>query len=215
MLGMGIQSKLAESTIKLQESQAKLNEAQATKTSGPDTGKVLAETDNIMQGLDNLREDWVIKRLQQTMMNIDNYEKQASQADRLKSIEYNAQQALNTLEILKNEHQISDATIQEKIEIIRQHAIEAALRNHLTAAQTKLTDQQITKLAEDIKQGWAKIAIETRGMSQKDRELNIKQFEANIKAQYPTIWQVGGHTLTNMEDLLNKLFNESTLPKIK
>lgn len=157
IMGMGIAAMQAAAQVKVLESQANLNNTQAKKLSGVDTTEAQARIDNLMQGLDNLKEDWVIKRLQQTMMNMQNWEQQATQADRLRTITYNADQAFHALGVLKNEHKISDATIEDKIKIIQREAIFMALKNELTTSQRQLTDQELMNRVNDILISWEKI----------------------------------------------------------
>jgi hypothetical protein len=168
MGGMGIQAGIAEAQIENLKAQTHLTEVEAQKAAGVDTSKVSQDIEesktrqeSLLQGIDVQKEDWVIKRLQQTMMNIQNYEQQKSQTDRLQTIQYNAQQAYNALEILRNESKVSDATVNDKIKIVQQEAIGAALKNFLTQAQTAKTgsdiqvnNEQIQKMANEIMMNW-------------------------------------------------------------
>ena len=106
-VGMGIQLGLMKAQKENIEADTAVKQANAAKTAGVDTKEASARIDNLMQGLDNLREDYEIKRLQQTMMNIENYEKQTSQGDRLDYIEFQTRSALRSLQTLENEGKIS------------------------------------------------------------------------------------------------------------
>lgn len=160
--GMGIQLGLMNAQKENIEADTALKQADAAKTAGVDTKEAGARIENLMQGLDNLREDYEVKRLQQTMMNIENYEKQSSQEDRLNYIKYETQSALRSLQTLKNEGKISDATIGERIQIVQQQAIGAMLQNQLTQSNIQVNDQQIKASANKIMQDWEGLSNELK-----------------------------------------------------
>lgn len=172
-VGMGIQLELMKAQKENIEADTANKQASAEKTAGVDTGKVIAETDNLMQGLDNLREDYEIKRLQQTMMNIENFEKQATQGDRIDYIEYQAKTALRSLLTLNNEGKISDETISQKINIVKADAIGAILKN-------KATIEQINQIKENIKQGW-------KGLSLEEQKVEIQKMLGDLQVDYAPI----------------------------
>ena len=86
-------------------------EIEANKLEGVDTNKAEQEIENLKQGYDNLRMDYEIKQLDITMKNIQNYEQQQSQADRLQTIENNAKQGVQLLTKMSNEAKESTATL--------------------------------------------------------------------------------------------------------
>lgn len=174
-MGIGLQMGMMEAQKRVLETQADKNEAEANKTKGVDTQESIARTDNLMQGLDNLRADFEIKRLQQTMMNIENYEKQASQGDRLDYIEYQTKTALRMLKTLNNEGKISDATIGEKIQIVQNEAIYGILKNELTKASTDKTLSDIDVNKQRIKESIQKLMIEWDSLSNENRKVQLQR----------------------------------------
>lgn len=188
-VGMGIQLELMKAQKENIEADTKGKLAEVPKTE--------AETSNLLQGLDNLREDYQIKRLQQTMMNIENYEKQASQEDRLDYIEYQTGTALRSLQTLKNEGKISDETVRSKIDIIKAEAIGAILKN-------RLTTEQITQVKESIKQGW-------EGLTQGEQKIKldgvikqVEQMNTTDKTTIPMYYHDKGEISNIIERILNR-----------
>lgn len=206
MTGMGIQSamniKLMEQQAEVLKSQANLNNVEAAKKAGVDTKLVEAQTENAWQGLENARNANDIQRLQKTMMNIENYEKQASQHDRLDYITYQAKIAAKTLLSAGAQANVDQSTINEKIKIIQQQAIGAVLQNELTQNQINLTKEQITKISNEIAQGW-------ENLSQNDRRIKLQSWEDEIKAQFPGIGQVGGKLMNNVLEGIDEIFRNS------
>lgn len=172
---MGMQLGLLDAQKKNIEADTKVKEADAQNKAGVEREATQAKANLLAQELDNSREDYNIKRLQQTMMNIQNFEQQKSQGDRLQQIEALSETALKQLRLIANQTQISDATIQEQIQLIQRHAIGAALQNELTRTQKagiqstiKVNDQQINNFIQNNMREWDK-------MSQTNKELAIKQ----------------------------------------
>lgn len=219
-MGIGIgqtimQAKLTEAQIKNIEADTNKKNVEAGKTGGVDTEEAKARIENLAQTTDNMREEWQIKRLQQKLMHIDAFEKQASQEDRLKQIELGAQQAAQQLKILSADAEVKQETKDELIKLTQLQIAESLVRMRAQESGIQLNKEQMNKMAQDIQQGWAKLANETRGLAQKDKEIAIKKFEAEIKAAYPGLWNVAGKVITDTERLLNKAFNEQTIPTIK
>lgn len=174
MTGMGLQMGMMKAQLANLEADTEKKRAEAEATAGVQTDvgrqqieESKARQQTIMQGLDNMREDYNVKRLQQAMMNMENYEKQASQADRLDYIAIQAKSAERSLQTLKNEGKISDLTITDKIKLIKEEAIGAVLKNALTGATTAATQQKINESIQTIMQNWDK-------MSQYNKEIMIK-----------------------------------------
>lgn len=175
MIGMGLQARMQEAQIKLAEATARKTDVEADKIGGTDTEESKARIENLLQGVDNARQQHEIQKLEITLKNIENYEKQASQIDRLDYIEYQTRQAMKQLQIVENEAYISSATMEDKIKIVARTAIGAALQNVLTKEQTgkvksdiRVNEQQINNFVQQNMREWDK-------MSQQNREIAIKQ----------------------------------------
>lgn len=182
MMGMGLQLQLMQAQKRVLETQADKNEADANKTKGVDTQEGVqrmeeskTRIDALLQGIDNAKQQNTIQKLEITLKNMENYEKQASQEDRLDFIEYQTKIAAKQLKLLTNEGQISDATMGDKIKIVAQEAIGSVLRNTLTTATTNKTiadtdtaRQRTRQIANDIMRDWDK-------MSFSEREIKVKE----------------------------------------
>lgn len=160
--GMGLTNamnlQLMEQQKELLEAQTEKTKAEAEKTAGVDTEAVKQNIENQFQGLQNLKQEYEVKKLDITMKNIENFEKQASQADRLQYIKTQSQIALAQLHSLKNDNKISDETLNANITKVKQEAIQAGLKNILTQKQIHKTDAEINEISQSIMQNWDKIA---------------------------------------------------------
>lgn len=161
MMGMGMQLQLLQAQKKVLETQADKNTAEANATKGVDTAlknQSIAESqqrvENLMQGLDNMKQDYEVKRLEIAMKNMENFEKQATQSDRLSYIKTEARTAIENLKSVAAEANIDTATVADKIKIIQQQAINSVLQNINIQATTRKTDQEISQIANNIMINW-------------------------------------------------------------
>lgn len=205
-IGMGIQAglqmQMQQAQIELARSQANKNDVEAAKTAGVDTKLAEANVENAWQGLENARNANDIQRLQKTMMNIENYEKQASQEDRLDYIALQTRMATKALVSAGAQAQVDVASIDSRIKIIQQEAIGAAIRNELSKAQITLTQEQVKKISADIAQGW-------EGLSQNNRRIKLQAWGDEIKAQFPGVSQVIGKLGNTLLEGIDEIFNAS------
>lgn len=169
MIGMGLNMQLLKAQKEVLETQAQKNKAEADKTAGIDTTVATSQNESILQGVDNLRQDYELKKLDVTLKNITNYEQQASQGDRLRYIATQTQTAIQQLGILGNDKKISDATVQDNIKRIKAEAIGSVLDNVLKQSQnvkitadTQLTREQYKKIANDIMLNWDQLSNEQK-----------------------------------------------------
>lgn len=178
IMNLTMQKQMMAAQIKLAEAQANKTNVEANKIGGVDTEQTIAQTQLLAQGLDNMREDYQIKRLQQTMMQIENFEKQTSQEDRLEQIHTATQTAIRQLKIIANQETISSETIQEQIKIIKQTAIGAVLQNELTQNNIKLTKEEIEKIKQSLQQDWVQL-----GLNQEQLDINKRSQQSVQKLQ--------------------------------
>ncbi len=155
---------MMQANIDLAKSQANKNNVEAENTGGVVRQNITANTENLWQGLENARNANDIQKLQKTMMNIENYEKQATQGNRLDYIETQTATAIQQLKSATAGATIDQATVQDKIRQIKAEAVGALLKNTLTQAQTGATNtgaaldqNRIKQIANDITLSWEKL----------------------------------------------------------
>lgn len=191
VIQMGIHTRLLQAQEENIRAQTEKTKTETTKIGGIDTEQAIAQTALLAQELDNKREEYQIKRLQQTMMQIENFEKQASQEDRLDQIETAAKTAMRQLNIIANQQTVSDTTIQEQIKIIQQNAISAVLHNEATQNNIQLTKEQIKKVTQEI------VASQ--------KQLTFQELETIFKTNFPSIGQTTGRVFNDAIEAIFKL----------
>lgn len=188
MMMMQSQMKLTNAQAESAAADAELKRTETEKKAGVDTDKVKAEIDNLLQGYDNLRQQHTIGNLEITMRNILNYEKQATQENRMQEIATNAKKGLQELQLLQNEAKLSDDLYNSKVTKFKTEVIGASIHNALMQAGIKKTEsdirvnqQQIQNWYEDNMRAWDQMNFEERKVKVQELLANWNT-DPNIKA---------------------------------
>lgn len=168
------------------ESQTRKNNAEAENEETVNPEKTTQETENLAQGLDNMRQDYEVKKLEIRLKQMDAHIQGETIDQTIERMTAESKQAQEALALLKNERKVSDATVAEQTQIIKTKAVEALLINSLIRAQTaktgtdtRLSEQQITNLVQENMREWDK-------MSQKNIELDIQKKIADFNTDLGT-----------------------------
>lgn len=205
-IGMGIQAGLAaemtRANIELAKANAEKAKADAKKTLGVDTdeattriGKIIAETANeALKG-----------ELMKVQTNIAKIQESKTESEIQSHIDALTAQARET----NIKAKLTETQFDDLVNDIRQTVIGKALDNELTKSQTKLTDTQKQGILTSIVQKWTEIGLTSKSvyqhgraldqkdieLEQKNREIAINKFKAEVDAQYPGAWNVVGGAL--------------------
>lgn len=188
-MAMQMQNSMLEAQKSLIQAQTEKTIAEKKKLEGVDTFESGARTTSLLQGVENAKAQKILTEAQ-TMLTNENY-----------------QGAISQVQMLRNDAQISENTITDKIRIIREEAIGKKLDNLLTTEKTKLTQEQTEEVKQKIKsmiagveQGWEKL-------SQSEKQLKINKFNAEINAQFQGSDKVLGglinQAIMETDDMLN------------
>ena len=122
--------------------------------------------------------------VQTNLLKISEMESNISREDRMYNIKMNMRKAAEEVRQLSRSNEIGAETKNELIEQIKLQTIGARLNNELTRANINLNKAQIHSLIENVRIGWFGAANKLREMSQKDKELQISEFNAKTDAIY-------------------------------
>lgn len=182
-MGLGLQAGLMQAQKRLMEAQATKTEAEAAKTAGVDTQLAEGQLTKLAAETDNEKAKGELLKIEATLKDMEAYEKQESQHDRLDTIHWNTRKAVYELEMLERSNTTQKATQQAVIGEIRARAVGAVLQNALTTAQTtntkadtalkgtqqagiraniSLTQAQINTMAQNLMIDWDRLSIEQK-----------------------------------------------------
>ena len=207
-IGMQMARQVAE--LENIKSQTNKNNADAGKTAGIDTdvakqglAKLIAETTNEATKGRLMEIESDLKRIE---VNIQG----KSQDWIIRNIQYNAENAAETLAAALRANEIGDETKNDVIREIQAKSIGAALQNTLTKAITSstysdinLNNAKIKEITNTVQQKWDQLAINWKNLTVDQKNAETNKFEAELKAQYPALEQVKGAA---MRELLDGVF---------
>ena len=185
---------LKSAQVEMLKSQAEKNIADAEKTKGVDTDEGKARIENLQQGVKTAKAQEAWLKVETDLKAIEQYEKIASQEDRLDYIKYYTKQALHNAKIAENEEWLSSETKKNKRDIIRAIAIQGFLQNELTKENITKTKEEVREITNRINQKWMEIR-------QTANKMDIEKFKAEIEAEFPTTGKAIGKALTEIYDL--------------
>lgn len=150
--GMGIQMATQLALLKAQkeniESDTELNKVEANKRGGVDTDLGKTQIKSLTQGIEESKTKQMLMDAQKDIIAMEYNFQQATFIER-------ADKITAELKSAQAKGAIDEATVKEKIEILTQEAIGAALKNQNVAADT-------AKEIADVAQRWAEISIKER-----------------------------------------------------
>ena len=158
--------------VALKMAQAKNIEAQTKKLEGVDTEEARTRIDDLLQGIENKKaQEQLIKA--EILIREQDYEK-----------------AISEVQILRNDAQISENTIWDKVMLIRRQAVRLELENALTIAETKLsnaktllTNEQKRAISVELAQEWERLSNQLDQIGTEKHRNAINEFTAKVNAE--------------------------------
>ena len=191
--------------IKLMQAQAKKTEAEADvivetgiKKAESEIAKIIAETTN--EGLKGR-----LLSIQSDIADID-------KASKPYQIEASINNVIEQTKQMKIANDLTEAQFYDLVDEVKYKAVGAHLNNELTQAKISLTDTEKQSIITEIFQKWTELGLKEREVSVKEREVSVNeknqivnQFEAEIRAEYPSIQQVIGSVLKKAYNSLESI----------
>lgn len=223
-IAMALQSKQQAELLQAQkeniEADTRNKQVEATKKEGVDTKEAETRIDLNVQELTNKKAQQYLTQSETAINELTKQFLEGTLEDRIKDVEYTVSRSLRLLQLADNEQKMAAETYEDRKRKIVNEGIKSSLENALIKTQTGKTAVETLAIQEQIRQGWTKIEQEATKiqqewgkMSQEQRKIAIHNFEAQIKASYPTLWQIPGHIITGVEGMLNRAFGENTISK--
>lgn len=182
------QNRAIESQIEVNKAQADLLRADAEKKRGIDTELGKTQIASLTQGINNQKAEEQLTYIMQDVHKLGMNE------------------ARERIKALGIENNINSSVIDEKIKIVQNEAVKGVLENVLLKSQNENVKQmteeskaRINKMTEDIAQGWENLSIQ-------EKQTKLKEFESNLKAEYPTIGESAGRLVNELQLGLETLF---------
>lgn len=151
------QSLMMKAQLDLMRAQANKTKAEADKISGIDTAEAQTRIESLTQGISNQKAVEALTRAQTELADIDRLIKDSTSQNVIHEIIAKSEKAMQDAEIAGFQKDVDQATIDDKIEIIKQNAIGAALINTLNRLGVSKVKAETANIGEQTRLLGAKI----------------------------------------------------------
>lgn len=174
---------LMPAQVELMRAQARNLDADTAKKSGVETQLGWTTIEKLKAETSNVKTQETLTKIQATIMEI-------AQEDITDAYSLTTSKLQQEYFQLKNATDISDATKETMIRTIKQNYVNEVLKAEMTKSGMAVNDASIQKMAADI--------------VQRGQEIEIKSFEAEIRANQPSIGEIGGSMLNSIKTKIDK-----------
>lgn len=188
-IGMGIQG----AQLQLLQAQKENIEADTANKQADTTNKGV-QTGDILAGIESKQAQTQLMKVQSELTNIQKQYESESMEDRLQAAYWTQRKLLDETTKICAEAGVAQATVEDKIQIVKNEVQKSAIEIGLAQAQKELTNAQtnvskeqlavqkatIEKITAEIKQGWTGLSIQQQNQDlQKWRSEMDKVFTGN------------------------------------
>jgi len=192
------QAAMMAAQITLMEAQAKKTEAEANVISN--TGQKEAET-RISKMIAETTNEETKNKLIQIETDLAEIEK----ANRDYKIKAEVQNVLQQTENLKLQNSLTQEQYDDIVKETKYRAINTQLSGALIETNTKLSKAEAQSITTGIVQKWTELGLTERKLNQEDQRIMIETFNAEIKAEYPSLGQAAGAVVKKAYNFLEEL----------
>lgn len=187
-------------------------EAQAMAATVAQLGLMRAQKENIEADTANKKAEIPVKGATAEGLGYDNRLKAGTLDDRIETI--NSEMLIAEQKLIQEQTQtgLDRATVMQKADKLKAEAAGEILKNTLMEVQKLNVEQGTAESKERIKQMEAQIskwktemAQTWAGLDRQERELSLKQFESEIKANFPGMGQALGKVINSSIEGLTRL----------
>lgn len=199
--------------IELVKAQKDNVQADTDRKTGVDKDKVVAETNSIIQGINNQKAQERLTKaeagIKEVQLEVDQWGVEQYKA----MINVSLWRAKNAWEKEVTEKTITQETADDAITIMEQQAIGSKLENELIKGKTALTLQQvkeskeqINKWAQEVAQGWKKLDIESQNSL-----INYLNYEVNNKNATTNSRNADSNSRNSQANMINAESNHGNM----
>ena len=176
----------AEANIELMKSQAEKNKAEAEKIKGVDTEQARTNISSMLQDINNKKALEIGQRIENEIQATEERLRGKTLEEQLDVLQWTSKKLEKEVDILNSEDYVSYNTRELRVKAVKQDLANAYVHQKLMESNIEVNSETIKKFIKELEQ--------------RDRDLDIKDFEAELKSKYPSIMNVGG-TIGN--DIVN------------
>lgn len=190
--GMGIApsgnpvAQMSQNTVAGAEAAADINlknaQAENIKAQTPKEGGLMqAQTDSLTQGIQNQKAQEALTKAQTDFQNLSNQITGKTIQDQIDTIVNTSNKIASEASSAMTQSDVDINTRDQKIAIMKAMAVGAFLQNNLTTANTNLTQEQVNKTINDIKQSIRTNDINAQNANTNEGQLKLQQMLRDVK----------------------------------
>lgn len=193
---------LAAAQIANITAQTEKTKAETVKIEGVDTDLGKQQITNLQQQINesianikNKEAQTALTKTQNNIAKISESIANETREDQEDQIKWLAMTARENFTKAFNEAWISQKTQQTQIKLVEQQLIALEVGINLQRSNIDLNKSKITEIANEIAQKWQQVSQGWQGLNNEQQALKIKDFEAGIKANYPSMQNLIGGSI--------------------
>lgn len=194
MMGMGLNLEMLRAQI------ANINAD--TKNKEATTPKIETETKSLAQGISNQKAQEALTKMDTEIKTVELRLKNTTFREQEDIIIATAAKMKEELGILETQNLLDREQRILKTDLLRQQLANMVVQNAVMEKGMKVSDAQMQKWTAEIAQSWSQIDIHKK-------EMMIKAIEADIKTNYPGLWNVIGGFLYGTSKKLGEIFGDT------
>jgi len=211
--GMGLQGVMTKAQLDNLNANTEKTKAEAAKISGVDTTKAQTEIASLTQGIQNQKAVESLTRVQTEIAQVAASVSRQTINEQMEAWENVVKRARHEIKGLELNNQLSEAQMNDKIELLKKQVVGEILKNELTKAQTAGTYKGIQVSQATIEKMAADITNATRGLNQKDAEIAIQKMKAEYEVTHPGLWNTLGGAVERTVNWADNTFGTETWGK--
>lgn len=194
---MMMQAQLLKAQKENIEADTEQKQADTEFTRNQKSQEAEARTLDLTQGIKNKQATELLTKAQTKLQELNNEIRDATANVTIQEITWTSQYALEKLQQAQNDTYISNETRDDKVKQIGLNTILMSIEVEAKEKGIKLTDAQINSIKNTIQQNWQKL-------EQGQIQLDINEFNANMNAEHPSLWNVIGGEAKRSINILNQ-----------
>lgn len=188
------------------------------RTAQQQTGMQLASQMQLMQAQkENIEADTANKKAELPVkgetakgLEIENSIKGETKEDIIQQAANQTRKLRGEAESAFNSGEIDRETQQQQISKIKEEAIGAGIDNLLRIATKGKTEAETKSINEGVKQKWTEIKQRWTQLDQEQQKIELHTFSEEIKANYPSVWEVLGKGVNDISAAVDEAISKGT-----
>lgn len=181
--------------IEVMKSQAEANKATANNQNAQAEATRGYKAEEAATGIEKMKAEAETERQKQALTKVQIIHQEIINSKTTEQLDATINKLIQEGKDIEIKRKLTEAQFQDLVKLTAKQVIEADVRIELGKAQTVLTETNTVAVLNSINQKYMELANQTRGLDQKDIEIEIDKADQEIKLQYPGFGNVAGNVL--------------------